>query len=63
MYSPKISEELVPMLYRIAKARNIAMTKLVNDILLEKIKDVEERTIAGGVASERINFESGKLNH
>jgi hypothetical protein len=33
MYSPKISEDLIPILYRTAKARRIPMTKLV-DLLI-----------------------------
>ena len=40
MYSPKLSEELVPVLYRIAKARNITMVKLVNDIVSEALKNI-----------------------
>ena len=33
MYSPKISEEHIPSLYRLAKTRKIRMTKLVNQII------------------------------
>ena len=33
MYSPKISEELIPVLYRRAKDRGIPMTRLVNELL------------------------------
>jgi len=33
MYSPKIEEELIPGLYRLALARKIPMTKLVNRIV------------------------------
>lgn len=33
MYSPRISEELVPVLYRIGKAKRIPMTKLVDGII------------------------------
>lgn len=40
MYSPKLSEELVPVLYRIAKARKITMVKLVNDIVSEALKNI-----------------------
>lgn len=43
MYSPKISEDLVPKLYHKAKAKGIAMTKLVNELLTESLKDeIEE---------------------
>lgn len=41
MYSPKISEELIPKLYRIAKAKKIPMTRLVNQIIEDAIKDIQ----------------------
>ena len=33
MYSPRISEELIPELYHIAKAKNIPMTRIVNQFV------------------------------
>ena len=33
MYSPKISEEHIPALYRLAKVKKVRMTKLVNQII------------------------------
>ncbi len=33
MYSPKINEEHIPSLYRLAKTRKVRMTKLVNQII------------------------------
>ncbi len=41
MYSPKIDEELVPRFYRIAKARGVPMTKLINKILKGSIVQLE----------------------
>ncbi len=38
MYSPKISEELVPALYWIAKEEKKPMTRLVNDIIRTAIE-------------------------
>jgi hypothetical protein len=38
MYSPKISEELIPSLYRAAKRERKPMTKLVNRIIGEWLK-------------------------
>jgi post-segregation antitoxin (ccd killing protein) len=38
MYSPKISEELIPDLYQMAKAEGTKMTKLVNRMLEAEIK-------------------------
>lgn len=37
MYSPKISEELVPFLYRLAKARRMPMTRLVDGIIRQAL--------------------------
>jgi len=33
MYSPKISEQLIPVIYRIAQTEKRPMTQVVNDIL------------------------------
>jgi len=41
MYSPKISEELVPVLYRLGKARRVPMTRLV-DLLIRRALAAEE---------------------
>lgn len=43
MYSPKISEDLIPILYREAKARRIPMTKLV-DLLLRSSLTADHTT-------------------
>lgn len=40
MYSPKISEDLIPDLYRLGKARNKPMTRIVNQILAEALGKV-----------------------
>ena len=37
MYSPKISPELVPVLYREAKSRGIPMTRLVDRLLRQSL--------------------------
>ncbi len=43
MYSPKVSEELIPQLYKLAKSEKKPMTKYVNEILrshlAEKVED------------------------
>ena len=41
MYSPKIREEYIPVLYRLAKQRRIPMTRLVDDLLHESLKTFE----------------------
>ena len=42
MYSPKIKEELIPKIYRLAKARGIRMTSLVNEILRKALDEGKE---------------------
>lgn len=37
MYSPKIDEDLIPVLYKMAKAQGRPMTKIVNDIIRKVI--------------------------
>ena len=39
MYSPKIDEGLIPTLYRLAKERKVAMTRLVNEILRDAVAE------------------------
>ena len=40
VYSPKIYEDLISDLYKIAKAKKIPMTKLVNDIIADAIRGI-----------------------
>lgn len=37
MYSPKIDEKLIPVLYHTAKDQGVAMTNLVNRLLTEAL--------------------------
>ena len=37
MYSPKIKEDLIPILYKLAKQERKPMTKLVDEILRSEI--------------------------
>lgn len=48
MYSPKIKEDLIPKLYKIAKKRGVPMTELVNNIVREAIENEysDEKSIA-----------------
>jgi hypothetical protein len=41
MYSPKIGEKLITALYRLAKALNIQMTRLVSAIIANGIEQIE----------------------
>jgi len=54
VYSPKINEELIPDLYKIAKAKKIPMVRLVNDILSETLKNIR---LEGQVVREETSKE------
>ena len=48
MYSPKIREEHIPKLYRLAKSKKIRMTKLVDEAIkqfLEREAESSEKSI------------------
>jgi|GEM_PF-1244336 len=59
MYSPKISEELVPVIFRVALSKKIPMTKLVNRI----IKDYLEKNdmMEGGIENHESKKQLGRL--
>ena len=38
MYSPKISEEIIPELYRLAKKKGMPMTRLTDELLAEALE-------------------------
>ena len=42
MYSPKIDERLIPALYRLAKALNVPMTRLVNAMIANGIEQIKK---------------------
>jgi hypothetical protein len=55
MYSPKISEELIPIIYRKAKQQKRPMTKVVNDLLREKLTEkVSDQKTETTVFTEKI---------
>ena len=39
MYSPKISEDLIPIIYIKAKEKKMPMTKIVDELLRDGLKD------------------------
>ena len=47
MYSPRIREDLIPPLYRLAKARGVPMTRLVSDILGAALAAVRVEEVTG----------------
>jgi len=48
MYSPKIKEDLIPKLYKLARKRRIPMTKLVDNIIREALAKYETKASAKG---------------
>jgi hypothetical protein len=46
MYSPKIAEKLIPVLYHTAKNRGVPMTELVNRLLIEALAQENLPSIA-----------------
>ena len=50
MYQPKIREDLIPRLYRLARARGIPMTALVSELVEAALQRIEEDAIAEGVS-------------
>ncbi len=53
MYSPKISEELIPHLYRWAKSDGLKMTALVNRIIKHEIEKNQRRERSNGHEDQR----------
>lgn len=43
MYSPKIEERLIPILYRLPKKLKVPMTELVNAMIVSGIKEIQRR--------------------
>lgn len=41
MYSPKISETLIPRIYRVAKSSGIPMTKWVNQVIEQALPETD----------------------
>jgi hypothetical protein len=48
MYSPKIDEKHIPILYKIAKEQGKPMTKVVNEMIDKALKADEFRYTRGG---------------
>lgn len=58
MYSPKISEELIPIIYHKAKEQKRPMTKVVNDLLREVLIDIESDQKTETTESNEIEIKS-----
>lgn len=49
-YSPKIYEDLIPVLYRLAKIKGMTMTRLVNRILVTELLNSRHLTYEDSTA-------------
>ena len=45
MYSPKITEDLIPLLYQEAHKRKMPMTELVAQLLRDALERLEQETV------------------
>lgn len=61
MYSPKIDEKLIPRLYRIARARGVPMTVLVNRILRRSLAYLEKTEAMKNQLRLRFSEEEGEV--
>ena len=56
MYSPKIKEDLIPKLYRVARKKGVPMTELVDDIIREALENeyqADRKGVDGGKWTKR----------
>jgi hypothetical protein len=53
MYSPKLREEFIPCLFRLAKKEGIPMTKLVNRIIEEALRNERAEEIVKDLLRRR----------
>ena len=51
MYSPRISEDLIPQLYRMAKDQKMPMTRLVNSIIRKALAPGNNNPPEGNAAA------------
>ena len=57
MYSPRISEELIPKIYRVAKAKGIPMTRVVGEILDDALSKIEIETVPCEVKVSKVRYQ------
>lgn len=63
MYSPKVKEDLIPKLYRIAKKRGVPMTQLVDNIIREALEnEYQVREEATDIESAESQNQMGQLS-
>lgn len=59
MYSPKLSEDLIPRLYKLAKEQKRPMTKVLDGIIRDKLTEkVNDKQIASESTLPQIKLKS-----
>ena len=53
MYSPKISEDLIPIIYDKAKEKKKQMTKIVDELLRDGLKE-NDKVMEGKTVYEKV---------
>lgn len=48
MYSPKIREELIPIIYRVAKLKRVPMTCVVNEAVISYLAGIDLEVLRDG---------------
>ena len=56
MYSPRISEKLIPKIYNVAKAKGIPMTRVVDEILNDALSKIEIETVPCEVKVSKVRY-------
>lgn len=57
MYSPKIKEDLIPVLYQIAKSHKTTMTQVVDDMLRNALQNT------GAIQTNQTTNQNQEDNH
>jgi len=57
LYSPRISEELIPKIYKVAKAKGVPMTKVVDEILDDALTKIEIESVPYEVKVSKVRYQ------
>lgn len=63
LYSPKIADHLIPQLYRLARARGIPMTRLVDQLLTQALATEYDCQEALGLLVAETQTSSSRREH
>jgi len=57
LYSPRISEKLIPKIYKVAKTKGVPITKLVDEILNNALSKIEIETVPCEVKVTKVQYQ------